>query len=83
MKFASRIFMWMLTLGILLGVFGQEAEIAASLDALSTLKPEVAQKRGSVLLNLKCADVQVTPLKGTLLFQVVLLDFSHMYAFST
>lgn len=39
----------------------QEAEIAASLDALATLKPEVAQKRGSILLNLKCTDVQVTP----------------------
>ena len=71
-----------LTGSVLFGLASQEAEIAASLDALSTLKPEVAQKRGSVLLNLKCADVQVTPLKGTLLFQVVLLDFLHVYAFS-
>lgn len=50
------------------GLGGQEAEIAASLDALSTLKPEVAQKRGSILLNLKCTDVQVTPLNCTVLF---------------
>jgi hypothetical protein len=37
----------------------QEAEIAASLDSLATLKPEVAERRGALLLNLKCSDVQV------------------------
>ncbi|KAG0596165.1 hypothetical protein M758_UG230200 [Ceratodon purpureus] len=45
----------------------KEAEIAASLDTLSTLKPEVAQKRGSLLLNLKCSDVQTGLLGKTLL----------------
>jgi len=45
----------------------KEAEIAASLDALATLKPEVAQKRGSILLNLKCTDVQSGLLGKTLL----------------
>ena len=39
----------------------QEAKIAASLDAFATLKPEVAQKRGFIFLNLKCTDVQVIP----------------------
>jgi hypothetical protein len=37
----------------------KEAEIAASLDSLATLKPEVAERRGALLLNLKCSDVQV------------------------
>jgi hypothetical protein len=36
----------------------KEAEIAASLDSLATLKPEVAERRGALLLNLKCSDVQ-------------------------
>lgn len=45
----------------------KEAEIAASLDALSNLKPEIAQKRGSIILNLKCTDVQSGLLGKTLL----------------
>jgi hypothetical protein len=32
----------------------KEAEIAASLDS----KPEVAERRGALLLDLKCSDVQ-------------------------
>lgn len=36
----------------------KEAEIAASKDSLAALTPDVAQKRGNCLLNLKCTDVQ-------------------------
>lgn len=42
----------------------QEAEIAASKDSLAALTPDVAQKRGNCLLNLKCTDVQVGCLLG-------------------
>ncbi|KAJ7513493.1 hypothetical protein O6H91_23G002000 [Diphasiastrum complanatum] len=45
----------------------KEAEITASKDTIAMLKPEVAQKRGCAILNLKCADVQTGLLGKTLL----------------
>ncbi|BBM97873.1 ATP-dependent RNA/DNA helicase IGHMBP2 [Marchantia polymorpha subsp. ruderalis] len=36
----------------------KDAEIAASVGSLATLKPEAAEKKGVTLLNLKCSDVQ-------------------------
>ncbi|CAM6098544.1 unnamed protein product [Calypogeia fissa] len=36
----------------------KEAEMAAAQSSLSTLKPEIAEKKGVSLLNLKCSDVQ-------------------------
>jgi hypothetical protein len=38
----------------------KEAEIAASIGSAATKSLELAQKRGSVLSNLKCSDAQVS-----------------------
>ncbi|KAL2651637.1 hypothetical protein R1flu_019765 [Riccia fluitans] len=45
----------------------KDAEIAASVGSLSTLKPETAEKKGLTLLNLKCSDVQTGLFGKTLL----------------
>ena len=39
----------------------KEAEIAASIGSAASKSLELAQKRGSVLSNLKCSDAQVYP----------------------
>eukprot|EP00250_Pteridium_aquilinum_P010576 c19487_g1_i1 orf=90-2078(+) len=45
----------------------KEAEIAASLDSITATNSQLSEKRGSALLNLKCADVQTGLLGKTLL----------------
>ncbi|MCO5594805.1 hypothetical protein L7F22_048839 [Adiantum nelumboides] len=47
--------------------FQEEAEIAASLDSITTTTTQASAKRGSALLNMKCADVQTGLLGKTLL----------------
>lgn len=37
----------------------QEAEITASVNSASSRSVDIAQKRGSAILNLKCTDAQV------------------------
>lgn len=45
----------------------KEAEISASLDSMTASKADLSHKRGSALLNLKCADLQTGLLGKTLL----------------